>query len=171
MSFQAFSVDFLEDTTPEELLMKCAAVIWLERESVDTVVVQIVCWLPSFLLEWDWSPCVRRRETLMKQAIDVWRWMLAESPLFHVGQTAPLDARATFSARSAVPGRSRASWAAASSVCRTAGATARIAGTRAAFGTRARGAAAVAGATATACSRSWSSACARRATASPPIAR
>ena len=108
MSFQAFSLDVLEETTPEELLMKCAAVVWLERESVDTVVVQIICWLPSFLLESVWHPQLRCRETLMKQAIDVWRWMLAEIPLFHVGLTAPLDARATSSARFAAPGRSRA---------------------------------------------------------------
>lgn len=51
MSFQASSVEVTDSVTAEELLMKCAAIISLERDAVDDVIIQIVCWLPSFLFE------------------------------------------------------------------------------------------------------------------------
>ena len=51
MSFQASSVEVTDTVNAEELMMKCAAIISLERDAVDDVIIQIICWLPSFLFE------------------------------------------------------------------------------------------------------------------------
>lgn len=104
MSFQASVAEVSDTATAEELMMKCAAIISLERDAVDDVVIQIVCWLPSFLFEFTRLPLLTPSEALMRQAIDVWRWMLAEIPVFHVGARHGLHRRATSSARSAMRG-------------------------------------------------------------------
>lgn len=104
MSFQASVAEVSDTATAEELMMKCAAIISLERDAVDDVVIQIVCWLPSFLFEFTRLPLLTPSEALMRQAIDVWRWMLAEIPVFHVGAQHGLHRRATSSARSAMRG-------------------------------------------------------------------
>ena len=86
---QANVIESSMEVTASDLLMKCGALCALQRESVDSVVLQIICWLPALLLQ-----CVRRsemtgRESLMKEAIELWRWLLAELPLFHVRLRTP----------------------------------------------------------------------------------
>ena len=104
MSFQASAAEMTGTATAEELMMKCAAIVSLERDAVDDVVIQIICWLPSFLFEWVSARPVTCSEALMRQAIDVWRWMLAEIPVFHVAARRGLHRRATSCARSAARG-------------------------------------------------------------------
>lgn len=89
VTVQANAIESNMEITASDLLMKCGALCALQRESVDSVILQIICWLPALLLQ-----CVRQsevtgRESLMKEAIELWRWLLAELPLFHVSPYVP----------------------------------------------------------------------------------
>ena len=50
VSVQAHYVDCVTDVTPNEFLVRCAAFCAVMREEVDFVILQMVCWLPAFLM-------------------------------------------------------------------------------------------------------------------------
>lgn len=41
-----------EEVKPIEFLYKCASLVRLQRESVDPIVIQYICWLPGLLMEY-----------------------------------------------------------------------------------------------------------------------
>lgn len=84
VTVQANAIESNMEVTASDLLMKCGALCALQRESVDSVILQIICWLPALLLQCVRQSGVTGRESLMKEAIELWRWLLAELPLFHV---------------------------------------------------------------------------------------
>ena len=86
---QANAIESNMEVTASDLLMKCGALCALQRESVDSVILQIICWLPALLLQYVRPSGVTGRESLMKEAIELWRWLLAELPLFHVSPYVP----------------------------------------------------------------------------------
>ena len=49
---QASAVENVMETTASDLLMKCGAVCALLRENSDSVVIQIICWLPALLMQY-----------------------------------------------------------------------------------------------------------------------
>ena len=84
VSMQASAVENVIEISASDLLMKCGAFCALLRENIDCVVIQIICWLPALLMQWVLCVSMIHRESLMKEAIELWRWLLAEIPLFHV---------------------------------------------------------------------------------------
>ena len=50
VSIQAHCVDDVADMTPNEFLVRCAAFCAVMREEVDFVILQMICWLPTFLM-------------------------------------------------------------------------------------------------------------------------
>ena len=50
VSIRAHKVDGEVETTPNEFLIRCVALCAILRESVDFVVLQMICWLPAFLM-------------------------------------------------------------------------------------------------------------------------
>lgn len=84
ISFPAGSDDLDPERQPGDLLIRCAALYSILREETDPLVVQIICWLPTILLQCAPVASLSRRESLMKEAIAIWRWLLAEIPLLHV---------------------------------------------------------------------------------------
>ena len=84
ISFPAGSDDLDPAREPGDLLIRCAALYSILREESDPLVVQIICWLRTLLLQSAWIIVMIHRESLMKEAISIWRWLLAEIPLLHV---------------------------------------------------------------------------------------
>ena len=85
ISFPAGSDDLDPERQPSDLLIRCAALYSILREETDPLVVQIICWLPTILLQFELlRSFLTRRESLLKEAIAIWRWLLAEIPLLHV---------------------------------------------------------------------------------------
>ena len=50
VSIQAHCVDDVTDMTPNEFLVRCTAFCAVMREEVDFVILQMICWLPTFLM-------------------------------------------------------------------------------------------------------------------------
>ena len=50
VSIQTHYVDNISDMTPNEFLVRCAAFCAVMRENVDFVILQMICWLPAFLM-------------------------------------------------------------------------------------------------------------------------
>ena len=51
ISFPAGSDDLDAERQPSDLLIRCAALYSILREETDPLVVQIICWLPTLLLQ------------------------------------------------------------------------------------------------------------------------
>lgn len=51
VTVQANAIESDMEVTASDLLMKCGALCAVQRESVDSVVLQIICWLPALLLQ------------------------------------------------------------------------------------------------------------------------
>ena len=41
-----------EEIKPINFLYKCASLVHLQRESVDPIIIQYICWLPGLLMEY-----------------------------------------------------------------------------------------------------------------------
>lgn len=52
VTVQANAIESNMEITASDLLMKCGALCALQRESVDSVILQIICWLPALLLQY-----------------------------------------------------------------------------------------------------------------------
>ena len=51
VTVQENAIESNMEVTASDLLMKCGALCALQRESVDSVILQIICWLPALLLQ------------------------------------------------------------------------------------------------------------------------
>lgn len=51
VSFQAYSAEVESECNPSDLLVRCAALCSIFREDTDRIVIQILCWLPTLLLQ------------------------------------------------------------------------------------------------------------------------